>query len=50
MQQRVEELRAKHAADTEALAALEQLAYEPERHRRHSQYYAYEFFVARPKR
>ena len=29
------------------LAVLEQLAAEPEMHRLHSSYYAYEFFVAR---
>jgi len=47
MQQRIEQLRAKHAADTEALAVLDQLAQEPELHRRHSACYAYEFFVTR---
>lgn len=29
------------------LAALDQLAREPEMHRKYSDYYAYEFFVAR---
>ena len=31
----------------EALAALNQIAQEPEMHRRYSDYYAYEFFVVR---
>jgi SAM-dependent methyltransferase len=47
MERRIEELRVKYAADTEALAVLDQLAQEPEMHRRHSDCYAYEFFVAR---
>lgn len=47
MQRRIEELRARHAADAEALAVLDQLAQEPELHRRHSACYAYEFFVTR---
>jgi len=47
MQKRIEELRGKYAADREALAVLEQLAREPEMHRLHSDYYAYEFFVVR---
>ncbi len=47
MQRRVEELRGKYAADGEALAALAELAEEPEMHRRFSGYYAYELFVAR---
>ena len=47
MQERIEELRGKYAADGEALAALGQLDEEPEMHRLHSSYYAYEFFVAR---
>lgn len=47
MQSRIAELRAKHAADAEVIAVLEELAKEPEMHRRYSQYYAYEFFVAR---
>jgi SAM-dependent methyltransferase len=51
MQRRIEELRGKYVADGGALAALDQLAREPEMHRRHSKYYAYEFFVAaRPPR
>jgi len=47
MQHRIEELRSRYADDDEALAALDQLAQEPEMHQRHSEYYAYEFFVAR---
>ena len=46
MERRIEELRAKYAADAEALAVLDRLAQEPEMHRRHSDFYAYEFFVA----
>ena len=47
MEIRIEDLRGKYRADDEALAVLDQLAQEPEMHRRHSGYYAYEFFVAR---
>ncbi len=47
MEQRIKELRWKYGNDAKALAALDQLAQEPEMHRRHSDYYAYEFFVAR---
>jgi SAM-dependent methyltransferase len=47
MEQRILELRRKYANDGEALALLDQLAREPEMHRSHSNYYAYEFFVAR---
>ncbi|MBD3298328.1 MAG: methyltransferase domain-containing protein [candidate division Zixibacteria bacterium] len=47
MLQRIEELRSRYAADKEAITALDQIAREPEMHRRHSDYYAYEFFVAR---
>jgi len=46
MQRRIAQLRGKYAADSEALAVLDQLAQEPEMHRLHSEYYAYEFFVA----
>jgi SAM-dependent methyltransferase len=42
---RIGELREKYAGDAESLVVLEQLAQEPEMHRRHSEYYAYEFFV-----
>ncbi len=47
MEQRIMELRRKYGNDDEALAVLDQLAQEPEMHRSHSDYYAYEFFVAR---
>jgi len=40
-------LRDKYANDAEAMAILDQLAREPELHRRFSEFYAYEFFVAR---
>jgi SAM-dependent methyltransferase len=46
MQRLIAELRGKYAADSEALAVLDQLAQEPEMYRLHSEYYAYEFFVA----
>ena len=47
MEARIAELRGKYAEDPEALAVLDQLADEPEMHRRYSDCYAYEFFVAR---
>ena len=47
MQQRIDELSGRYADDDEARAILEQLAQEPETHRMYSEYYAYEFFVAR---
>ncbi len=47
MLRRIEELRGEHADDAGALGELDQLAAEPELHRRHSASYAYEFFVAR---
>jgi SAM-dependent methyltransferase len=47
MERRIEALRRQHAADAEALAILDQLGQEPEMHRRHAEYYDYEFFVAR---
>jgi SAM-dependent methyltransferase len=47
MERRIEVLRGKYTGDAEALAVLDQLAQEPEMHRRHSDYYAYEFFGAR---
>ena len=47
MTKRIGELRDKYVADSEALAVLDQLAREPEMHRLYSEYYAYEFFVAR---
>ncbi len=47
MEIRIEELRGSYKDDDEALAVLDRLAQEPEQHRRYSDYYAYEFFVAR---
>ena len=47
MLRRIEELRSKYAGDAGALSALEEIAREPEMHRRHSDYYGYEFFVLR---
>jgi SAM-dependent methyltransferase len=49
MEIRIEELRGRYADDDEALAVLDRLAREPAMHRRHSDYYAYEFFVLRRK-
>lgn len=47
MEMRIAKLRGKYADDAEALAVLDQLAQEPQMHRRYSDFYAYEFFVAR---
>ncbi len=47
METRLTELRGKYAGDAEALAVVDQLAEEPEMHRRYADFYAYEFFVAR---
>jgi hypothetical protein len=47
METRIAELRGNYAGDAEASAILDQHAEEPEIHRRHSDFYAYEFFVAR---
>jgi SAM-dependent methyltransferase len=47
MEARIAELRTDHAGDDEALAILDELAQEPEMHRRHAAYYGYEFYVAR---
>jgi SAM-dependent methyltransferase len=47
MRNRIEELRGKYANDVDASAILERLAQEPEMHRCYSDFYAYEFFVAR---
>jgi hypothetical protein len=47
METRIAELREKFRGDAEATTILDQLAAEPEMHRRHSDFYAYEFFVAR---
>jgi ubiquinone/menaquinone biosynthesis C-methylase UbiE len=45
MRRRIEELRGRYTGDGKALVVLEQLAQEPEMHRKHSDCYAYEFFV-----
>jgi len=47
MEERIAEVRRDHAGDAEALLVLDQLAREPHLHRLHSDFYAYEFFVAR---
>lgn len=47
MEHRIGELRIKYSNDAEASSILHQLSQEPEMHRRFSDYYAYEFFVAR---
>jgi len=47
MQRRIDELRGTYAQDAEALAILDDIAQEPELHRRYSEYYAYEFFIVR---
>jgi SAM-dependent methyltransferase len=47
MQTRIAQLRGKYAGDTQAAAILDRLAGEPQLHRRYSDFYAYEFFVAR---
>ncbi len=49
MEMRIEEMRSKYADDGEVLTLLDQIKQEPTMHRRHSDYYAYEFFVVRPK-
>ncbi|MGF1643883.1 MAG: class I SAM-dependent methyltransferase [Thiotrichales bacterium] len=47
MQRRIDEMRRQYAGDHDAASILDQLAREPELHRRYSDYYAYEFFIAR---
>lgn len=47
MQQRVHVLRTEYSGDDEALAALEQIGQEPEFFRVNSDYFGYEFFIAR---
>ncbi len=47
MEQRIEALRPLYAGDAEALVILDQLAGEPEMHRRYGSEYAYEFVIAR---
>ncbi|MBW2254669.1 MAG: class I SAM-dependent methyltransferase, partial [Deltaproteobacteria bacterium] len=39
--------RGRYAGDPEALAALDEVAKEPQMHREHGHHYAYSFFVAR---
>lgn len=46
MEARIGELREQYANDADALTILDQLAEEPDMHRRYSDYYAYVFFVA----
>ena len=50
METRIAGLRGKYIDDVKELAILDQLAEEPRMHRRYSEYYAYEFFVARRPR
>ena len=47
MEMRIAELRDRYSGDMEAQSILDRLAMEPEMHRRHSSFYAYEYFVAR---
>ena len=47
MEHRIEALRAKYANDVEALAALDEVAKEPQMHRRSGHHYGYTFFIAR---
>ncbi len=47
MRHRIAELRRTYGGDAEALAALDEIAREPDMHNQHSDCYAYEFFVAR---
>jgi SAM-dependent methyltransferase len=47
LQARVRELREDHASDRDALAVLDELDAEADMHRRHADFYAYEFVVAR---
>ena len=47
MEARISQLRRRYAEDQEAMQVLDQIAQEPEMHRLHARYYAYEFFVVR---
>ncbi|QDU82985.1 Dimethylglycine N-methyltransferase [Planctomycetes bacterium Pla163] len=47
MERRIRQLRAANAGDSDALAILDELAAEPELHRRHGSTYGYAFVVAR---
>ena len=47
MESRIEELRDAYRDDAGSLVVLEEIAREPQIHRRHSDYYGYQFFVLR---
>ena len=47
MEDRIKELRHIYRDDPETLTMLDQIGEEPAQHRRHSRFYAYEFFVVR---
>ena len=47
LEQRIEALRVKYAGDVEALSILDEIAREPQMHRRSGDHYGYTFFVAR---
>ncbi len=47
MEIRIKELRDKYKGEDDAITVLDQLAQEPKMHRKYSDCYAYEFFVAR---
>jgi SAM-dependent methyltransferase len=47
MIERIAELRPKYASDAEATSILDQIACEPELHRKYAEFYAYEYFVVR---
>ena len=47
MEHRIAEMRERYGEDREALSVLDELAEEPEMHRKYSHFYGYEFFVAR---
>ncbi len=47
MEKRIDELRAEYALDAEALSALDEIAKEPQMHRRSGHHYGYTFFIAR---
>lgn len=50
MERRLSEMRETYTGDNEALSILDELALEPEMHRRYSHFYGYEFFIARKQR
>jgi SAM-dependent methyltransferase len=47
LERRIDALRAKYAEDAEALVVLDEIAREPQMHRRSGHHYGYTFFVAR---